>query len=185
MSPIRTRCELEDPLSAHAGEEFVPGSAAAEAAADALLMRAKACGLRVARCLREASAGSERRSALLARLACEVTDSCAYYTEAQLRRPARHNGRPVKTVALDSPGAEIGRSGCLSAQVAAGLPALAARLGLSKTEAAVWMACVRGHTVRWIAAQLGITTSQAYRRLKRAQRKADVSWLAAYRESVR
>ncbi len=167
---------------------LAPGSSEAEAAADALLLRARECGLRVARGLRVAAAAAADRGASLRSAAEDLALSCAYYTEEELRRWPRIGGRrrpPASLADADGePAAGLSHPGWLGGLAAPGLAAMAARLQLPARQAEVWAAHVRGDSLTEIAAALGLSRSTTYAHLVRAHRRVRAGWLAAYRESL-
>jgi len=169
---------------------LVPGSREAEAAADVLLLEARQRGLRVAQLLRHAGLAAGARGAALLAAAEAIAVSCAYYSEARIRRrrlPGSEAGTPRGAPAdsPDRPGLSAPDPAWLARLVAAGLESLAESLGLRGRQAEVWTAHVRGDRSDEIARSLGISLGAVYRHLARAQEKARLSWLGAYREGVR
>lgn len=167
------------------GMPVCPGSAAAEAAADALLMRAKACGVRVARVLLAAARG-RTKGAGLRRAAGAILLSCAYTTERGLRKrhqmvvpSAEELGGACGAVTWRQPARDW-----LALAISAHPEALAESVGLSGRQAQVWVARARGESISEIAAELGVGRAAVYRHLARAQARARQSWLAAYWESL-
>lgn len=168
---------------------LVPGSAEAEAFADALLMQAKRCGLRLAAALAAAARDSGDTGDGLRETAAEIALSCAYTTERELaRRRMRHvcdnGGEPGEGEEAEACGVSS-RQWWLSGLIATDLDRLARRLGLTQRQAAVWTATIRGQTLEEIALSLGIGLATTHAHLMRAQRKARDSWLAVYSQAVR
>lgn len=173
------------------GKKVVPGSAEAEAIADALLVGARKDGRRLARCLRQvAIMGRGESGGRLGRLAEEIALSCAYYTEKELRR------RPGKTVqegssplsfdeALTPYEPVMASPHWLSGVLADDPSILARRLGLSEAQCRIWALHVQGCTYEEIARVVGISRASVRTHLGRAHRKIAQSWLAVYRSTVR
>lgn len=165
-------------------EFTAPGSAAAEAAADALLLRARRCGRRLAGCLRRAAEELPGSAAGLLDAADALDLSCAYHTEAELRARPRVCGRSQQETPLDESlwGIPVPADGCLSTFLAGGVAQAARRLGLAGRQAEVWARHLNGCSLWEISGELRISQSTVRILLRRAQRKASQSWLAAYRE---
>jgi len=168
---------------------LVPGSPEAEAFADALLMQAKRCGLRLAAALAAAARDAGDAGAGLRQAAEEIALSCAYTTERELaRRRMRHvcdnGGEPGEGEEAEACGVSS-RLWWLSGLIATDLDHLARRLGLTQRQTAVWTATIRGETLDAIALSLSIGLSTAHAHLVRAQQKARDSWLAVYSQEVR
>lgn len=163
---------------------FQPGSAAAEAYADALLMRAKRCGMRLSYALSRAAEGAGEAAPGLRRAAEEVALSCAYTTERGLfRRRMRHvcdDGSEPGEGAAGDPRHLWSGHWWLSALVATDLDGMARGLRLTERQAAVWAAYVRGESLAAIAASLGIGLAATHSHLALAQRKARASWMPVY-----
>ncbi|MBI3948024.1 MAG: sigma-70 region 4 domain-containing protein [Armatimonadetes bacterium] len=172
-----------------AQERLAPGSGEAEAAAEALLVRARACGLRLSCCLRAAAAAAGEAGPGLAAVAEEIALSCAYYTEKEMRRRRRVGPRDQALLSLDERIHQQERPAAspawLSGILAGDLEALGQRLGLSEGQTRVWSLHVQGSPYDEIARVLGISRASVRTHLDRAHRKLSGSWLAAYRASVR
>ncbi|MDH7571172.1 MAG: hypothetical protein QHJ73_16470, partial [Armatimonadota bacterium] len=135
--------------------ELLPGSPEAEAVADALLVCARGCGRRLAQVLIRAGREAGTKGEGLRRAGEEILLSCAYHTEAELRRRPRRNGRYLVPVPLSD---LLTDRQPLCTDVAwidhltrEGLPGLAERLGLAGRQAEVWVAYVCGFTPTEIA----------------------------------
>lgn len=189
--PTRAPSRPETPATPRAAlASLAPGSPEAEAAADALLLRARRCGLRLARCLVEgARAEDERTRAALCRLAEEIAQSCRYYTESELRRPPRPAQRRVIFSPLPGEGdpqePQAGTTAWLAALVALGPERLAARAGLTGRRAAVWARHLEGDPLTAIARSLGLNKTTTRYQLRRAHHQVCLSWLSTYQHSLR
>jgi len=155
--------------------------------ADALLMRAKRCSLRLARVLVMAAEEGVEGAPGLIRIARELVLSCAYTTEPPLR--------PAGVCPLDGDERDVGEAAgralssprvhWLARLMETRLDDLAAGLGLTDCQRQVWTAHVRGETLPAIAEAQGLSLAMAHAHLRRAQARARSSWLAAYLEDLR